>query len=259
MSPSDRHSETAILGAARALLAEVGETFTMDQLEARAKVSRATIYRRIGNKAALLERLAQESGAVYEKPDVRLDILKAARAVFGQEGIAAATMEHIAAEADVGVATIYRHFGDKPSLIQVFIAEMTPFDNVRALTLHPTEDIRGDLEKIVEATLTFFYENRDIFRLVFMGGTTERHYLGGLRKRSDSTLASLSNYFQAQFAAGRMAQLGDTDELALGLMGMILAFAVIGPMHYDIKLEDIEHTAHLIVTLFLSDLERKKL
>jgi hypothetical protein len=133
---------------------------------------------------------------------------------------------------------------------------MTPFVTVRAITLHPTEDIRGDLEKIVDATLTFFYENRDIFRLVFMGSTTERHYLEGLRARSDSTLGSLSSYFQHQIDAGRLEKFGEAGEFALGLMGMILAFAVIGPMHYDTKLEDIEHTAHLIVTLFLSNLER---
>ena len=166
MSSQNSLIEPTIFDAAQMLLDEIGEAFTMDQLEAKANVSRATIYRRIGNKEKLLERLAKERGEIFEKQDIKLDILKAARFVFAREGLSAATVDQIANEAGVGVATVYRHFGDKETLLLAFIDKMTPRTAVRGMTLHPSEDVQADLEQIVGATLRFFFENRDIFRLV---------------------------------------------------------------------------------------------
>lgn len=246
--------ETSIFDAARTLLSNIGEAFTMEQLEAKAGISRATIYRRVGTKEMLLKRLAEARGATFEKPDVRLSILKAVRTILAREGLSATTMEQIAEEANVGVATVYRHFGDKDRLIRTFIDEMTPKTTVRALALHSTEDVAADLEKIVGAILSFFYPNRDLFRLVFMGSETERRYLESLRERSDSSLGRLTSYFQSQLDAGRLNAAGEPSELALALMGMVLAFAVFGPLHYGTALTDPERTGKLIVNLFLDDL-----
>ena len=169
--------EENILEAARALIEDVGENFTMEQLESKAKVSRATIYRRVGNKDALLEHLAHQRGESFEKTNVRLSILNAARIVFSEEGLLAATMEQIAEQAEVGVATVYRHFGDKEGLVHAFIEEATPRPVVHALAMKPTKDVAADLEKIIGMAIPFFLENRDILRLVFMGGKKERSYL----------------------------------------------------------------------------------
>ncbi|MCG8348651.1 MAG: TetR/AcrR family transcriptional regulator [Chloroflexales bacterium] len=226
----------------------------MEQLEAKTNVSRATIYRRVGNKETLLKRLAQERGETFKKTDLRLNILKAARSVFSREGLIAATMEQIAIEAKVGVATIYRYFGDKESLVYALVEELSPRTAVRTLALQPSEDVAADLETIVSAVLPFFHENRDMLRLVFMGSETERRYLDSLRERSDSTLAHLTNYFSAQMVAGRLKKAGEASELALTLVGMALAFAVIGPLHYGMELDHPERSSKLIVSLFLNDL-----
>lgn len=254
MSAQTLSLDQTILETAQALLNEIGETFTMEQLEAKSKVSRATIYRRVGNKEKLLERLARERGETYEREDIGLSILRAAREVFGREGLVAATIEQIAGEAGVGVATVYRHFGDKDTLVKTFIKEMTPKRAVRELALHPSEDMVGDLEKLVGAVLPFFYENRNIFRIMLMGNERDRAYLQGLRKRSDSTQERLAEYFAAQLEAGRLKHVGEPDELALALMGMVIAYAVLGPLYHGRKLTNVERTSKLIVQLFLNDL-----
>lgn len=97
-----------IIQAAMTLLAEVGDGFTMDQLAEQANVPRTTVYRRVGSKVALLQRLAQDHGVVFtQQRDIRTLILQGARRVFGRAGLVNATMEQIAAEAAVGVATVY--------------------------------------------------------------------------------------------------------------------------------------------------------
>lgn len=247
--------EEKIVQAAETLLNDVGDGFTMEQLEARAEVSRATIYRRVGSKRALLERLVRDQGVEREaSTDVRTRVLAAARTVFGRRGLVAATMEQIAEEAGVGVATVYRHFGDKDGLTRAFIDETTPRTTVRAVALHPTDDVEADLLTIVGATLRFFFDNRDLLRLVFMGSDTERRYLESLRERSDSTLGRLTDYFEAQRSSGRVKGDGEAAEMALALLGMVLAFAVIGPLHYATDLERPQRVSRLIVTLFLNDL-----
>ena len=226
----------------------------MEQLELASGVSRATIYRRVGNKDALLKRLAAERGEHYEPEDTRLLMLQAAREVFGREGLASATMEQIASQAGVGVATLYRHFGDKDSLVKAFIKEMTPKQTLHALVSHPSDDVQADLEVMVGTLLTFFYDNRQIFRLILMGNARDRAYLASLSNRSESTQQHLSNFFDAQLNAKRLNTHAKSDELALALMGMVISFAVLAPLRYDRKLTDVTATSRMIVQVFLSDL-----
>lgn len=246
--------DSSILNVARSLLAENDGGFTMEQLEAKTGISRSTLYRRMGTKEMLLKRLAHERGETFEKPETRRGILEAARVVFGRNGLAAATMEQIAHEAGVGIATVYRHFGDKESLIRAFVAKMVPRTAVQALALHPGQDVAHDLEEMIKSIMAFFFDNRDLLRLVLMGSEADRHTLESLRQGSDTTLSLLTNYFRSQLDAGRLQNVGKPGELALALMGMMLAFAVVGPLHYGTTPDLPEQSSKLIVTIFLNDL-----
>lgn len=219
--------DRAISDAARALLARHGERFTMAQLEAASGVSRATIYRRIGSKGELLERLARARGEDYEPDDARRAVLRATRRVLARHGLAAATIELIADAAGLGVATVYRHFGDKETLLRAFAAEMTPREAVRALALHPSDDVEADLEGIVDALVPFFHDHRDVLRLLLLGGEGECRYLETLRARSDSSMARLADFFAAQLAAGRLRSRGGPADLAQALVGLVVAFTVL--------------------------------
>jgi AcrR family transcriptional regulator len=243
-----------IFQAASDLLHQFGDSFTIDQLVDKANVPRATIYRRMGSKEALLQRLAQEQGVVRDhQGDVRTRILRAARQVFGRLGPVHATIEQVADEARVGVATVYRHFGDKDRLVWAFMAELSLRPVVRDL-VHPTEDVAADLRMLTTSLLPFFYEYRDILRFILTGNQAERAYIEHLRTGSDRTLDQLASYFATQIEAGHLPTTQRPQELALAYMGLLLAFAVIGPTHYGTTLEEPERISDLIVGLFVGGL-----
>jgi AcrR family transcriptional regulator len=243
-----------IFQAAADLLHQFGDGFTIDQLVDKANVPRATIYRRVGSKEALVQRLAQEQGVVLNpQGDVRTRILRAARQVFGRSGPVHATIEQIADEAGVGVATVYRHFGDKDRLVWAFISELSPRPVVRDL-VHPTEDVAADLRVLTTTLLPFFYEYRDILRFILTGNQAERAYIEHLRTGSDRTLDQFASYFATQLAAGRLPAAQQPKELALAYMGLLLAFAVIGPTHYGTTLAEPERISDFIVGIFVGGL-----
>ena len=250
-------TEQKIFQAAYTLLDSHGEAFTMGMLEQTSKVSRATLYRRIGNKEALLRRIAEERGERFERVDVKPRILCAARTVFSREGFAAAAMEQVATEAAVGVATVYRHFGDKEGLVLSFIEELSSRTEVRKQMLQPSEDVRADLKNLLELVLPIFYENRDMFRLVMLGSESDRQFLKTLRSRSDSTFSRFTSYLKMQIKQNRLKTAMNPDDLALALMGMVMSFTIVGPLHYGRTLENIEDYSNIIVDLFLNGLESK--
>lgn len=114
---SEMNIKDTILNVAMGLVADEGEGFTIQQIEMLTRISRSTIYRHVGGKDEILELLRSERGVAVDKADMQLKILEAARRVFGRQGLRATTMEQVAIEAEVGVATVYRHFGDKKSLM----------------------------------------------------------------------------------------------------------------------------------------------
>lgn len=240
--------------AAQALLAERGPSFTMAELAAKARVSRATLYRRLGSKQDLLRRLAAARGAPFEAGDTRRRILDAARTVFARHGLVAATMEQIAHEAGLGVATLYRHFGDKESLIRAFVDEMTPRTTLQDLIRQPSQDVAADLTQILRALLAFLLENREVFRLAFTAYEREVGYFRQVRQGSDTLFGLLTAYFRAQMQAGRIRPVAEPEDLALALSGVVLAFALFGPLHYGTPEPDPEAAARRLADLLLDGL-----
>ncbi|MEO0967148.1 MAG: TetR/AcrR family transcriptional regulator [Cyanobacteria bacterium J06639_18] len=257
MSSQNIHSITdRIFQATEILLHEVGEAFTMEELASKTNISRATIYRRVGNKEMLLKRLAQARGTTFEQlTDVRTRILQAARRVFGKHGLSSSTMEQIANEARVGVATVYRHFGDKDNLVWTFIDEMSPRAIAHNLLLETSNDITSDLKNFAIAVIPSFYQNRDIMRLILANNESEKAYIEYLRKGSDRVFDHLANYFKTQIKAGNLQSFAKPQELSLTFLGMIFSFTVIAPVNYGMDLEDPERIGNLIVQIFLDGLK----
>jgi AcrR family transcriptional regulator len=247
-----------ILQAAVTLLAQVGDGFTMDQLAAQAQVPRATLYRRVGSKIALLQRLAQEQGISFTPQlDIRTRILQAARQLFGRTGLVNTTMEQVAETAAVGVATVYRHFGDKDHLVLAVVEELSPRAFVRDFA-QPTADVTADLLTLTSTLLPLCYEYRDILRIILTGNAAERAYIEQMRIGSNRVLDQIAAYFATQIAAGRLQTTTQPNELALAYLGLLFAFTVIGPTHYGTTLEQPERISTIIVQLFLHGLLRRE-
>ncbi len=104
-----------------------------------------------------------------EKEQRRQDILEAARKVFSSRGIAEATVEDVAAAAELGKGTIYLYFSSKEEILAHLLLE--GFDTLlRSLAeayapreeLSPVERLR----RLTWAYLQFFKDNPFYFRLM---------------------------------------------------------------------------------------------
>lgn len=240
------------MDAAEHLLA-ISSDFTMAQLEAATGISRATLYRRLGTKEQLLQRLIEERGIdVGNQANIRTRILQAARTVFGRYGLLRPTMEQIAQEADVGVATVYRHFGDKESLVQAFLQQYTPKRHIAEAIIDPGGDLEADLTHLVTTLLRFLSEHQDMIRLSFVESQATLQYLERLRGMQERTMHRLAGHLEMQMAGGRLPSHHDPQQLALALLGMVFAHGFIAPAYYGIPLEEPEQTGRFIVRLFLN-------
>jgi AcrR family transcriptional regulator len=245
---------TRIMAMAEALLLEIGDDFTIEQLSSRMNVSRATIYRRIGSKAALLRQLAHVRGPSPDIRDTRRRILDAVPKVIGRYGLTGVTMEQIAEEASIGVATVYRHFGEKDRVIQTFVEEWTPQALFRELIFAPSDNVAADLTALAEAALINVYQHRDVLRVVLLGNETEQAYLKQIRGSSTRLRDLVVTYFETQQKAGRMVATAGPQDLALAFVGMLFGFAMLGPIQYGTRVNHPHETARLLTHLFLDQL-----
>lgn len=246
--------DVKILDAAERLLAaRADRDFTMEQLAEESRLSRATLYRRVGSKEALLQRLVHERGLkinAFEDADVPTRILQAARLAFGKNGLTRTTMEEIAAEAGLGVATLYRHFGDRESLIRAFMQEYAPRRAFDRIAQQSRGDIEADLTHLVTEMLTFLHENRDMIWLGLVEGKKTEHLLARLREAPKGTRVDLVRFFETAVASGRLRR-QDPEQMATALAGMLMAFALQVPVFSGGPLKDPQETAEFIADLFL--------
>lgn len=254
---SDAPSSEPILRAAAALLRDHGPGFTMAQLQRRTGLSRATLYRRVGGKRAVLEGLAARGEAPETvADDVKDRVLEGVRRVVSERGVAGATVEGIAQAAGVGTATVYRHFGGRRQLLEAFVRAADDRSRTRALVAAAHGDLRTDLTLIAVSALRFFGDNRDLMRIVLAGNVDELAVLGALKGSSDRTLHDLARLLERAASEGQLADDAPPTRLALAFLGMLLAFAVVGPELYGLRAGDPDDLAGLAVGLFLDGVGR---
>lgn len=246
-----------LLDQAKRLLRKGGpEALTMDTLAAAAGVSRATVYRQVGSREALLERLAADGVEVGDREDVRSRILGAAATVFARAGFEAATVEAIAEAAGVGSATVYRHFGDKRSLTEAYLAASTPRQVVWSIAREPSMDLRADLEHIVRTILERMEAQRDILPLALIERLRGSTLLGDVMHGPHRTIHGVAALLRGYIERGEL-EAQDPELLARALQGMIVTFGFLGTMLGLPPAPPHEATARLIVGIFLDGARRK--
>jgi AcrR family transcriptional regulator len=237
--------------AAAALFRQSGADFTLDQLQQLTGISRATLYRRIGSKQALISQLAIENLIELDpQADIDSRIFTATRNIVADHGFIASTMEQIANEAGLGVATLYRHFGDKENLLRCFIAQIKPMQAIKSVLVNDNGNIDDDLKRVVDIALSFFKENMDLVKIIFSWQSAERAYLNEIREKSSSTHHQITRYMAAQQTSGTLRADLSPEDLALNFTGLLLQYALHAPAHINRPL-NITQDSKTIVKLFL--------
>lgn len=240
--------------AAITLFEQYGNDFTLDQLGQLAKTSRATLYRRIGSKDALLKNLAQQGLIKFDaQSDIKSRILAATRIVVAKHGFINCTMEQIAKQAGLGIATLYRHFAEKEKLLLAFTTELKAGVSIADFELAANLSVEEGLLVLIKTMLKFIDAHKDIVKILFFGNPDERKYITNIRDASSSTFKQISKHLQNLHTKGHIRGDIEIDDLVASLMGLLLQFALTSPLNLNRKL-NIERDAKIIAQIFIHGL-----
>ncbi len=239
-----------INNATISLFKEFNDHFTLEQLSQKTKLPRATLYRRIGSKDALLKQL-QEQGLIKlnQQTDIKSRIFKATRMIVTKFGFINCTMEQIAKEAGLGVATLYRHFSEKEKLLLAFTLELKTELNVLNPIKSPQKNFVNSLLPMIENILIFIHRNEDLIHLLFFGSPSERKYINRIRDASASTFSSISNFLKHFQEQGEITKKLTIEDMTTALVGLIFQFSITSPQHFNRPL-NLTKDAHTITRLF---------
>lgn len=241
----------ALLEAAVRLLKTEGDgALTMDNLAREVGTSRATVYRIVGSRQALMAELAQQ-GMVEEEADVSTRVMRACALVFAREGVDAATAEEIAREAGIGVATLYRHYGNREGLVEAFVSNFGQRRAAREVSLNPSGDLRTDLLRLTSTALRDMQTYPDISRLGLIEALRGNPLVDRLKQSPYRGIPTLVALLTPHLGGTRHEHTDPTD-LAFCLAGMLMAFGVFGPAVEKRPLQDADAAAAIVVDVFLS-------
>lgn len=203
----------------------------MSEVAARAGVSRATLYRAFPSRRALLEALRSRGVPVEDRPDVERRALDATRRILLRGGFEGLTMESVASEGKLSLATVYRRFGDRAGLLRAFMRK----DEARASLVEALDrraESREELERVLtaftEASLAALEEQRPLFLLVLSAPEEIRGAIRGFRDARRGTIAALAAFLAGQMKAGLLLR-NDPRALAALYMGQLLSTALFLP------------------------------
>lgn len=138
----------AALRAARDLSKDVADVPVL-VIARYAGTSRSTLLRRLGGSRVALDDAVRAQGVdPGGVPPVRTRALDAAASLIGQEGLAATTVEAIAAQAECSAPSLYAIFGNRDALLRAVFERHSPVLEVEEFFADPHV---GDLADTVRA------------------------------------------------------------------------------------------------------------
>jgi AcrR family transcriptional regulator len=194
-------TRSRILEAARVVLG--GDAGSSMAVVARAaRVSRATVHRHFRTRADLLAALLLEPD-----PDTRARVLVAAADLIGRDGLAALSMDELAAEAGVSRASVYRLFPGKAALVEALMNAYTPWADHRPAGGDRGPAARPGAAEIYRSAARIAVVNLGILRAIFFAITSGApDAVEGAAQAVQGLIRALGGYLERQMAAGRIGR-----------------------------------------------------
>ncbi len=224
----------------------------MAELAREAGVARASLYRRFKRREDVVAAL-ERSPASLVVDDIRLTprvrALDAFEAVARRKGIAATTLEDVAAEAGLGVATIYRHFGGRDGLLDAYADERTPRAALSRLSSDVGRSPRDALQILARASIEHLVAHGPLLMLGLSQDPEATRVVGRLRRLEARSRAELRAHFERWIADGHLR--GDATTLTNGFVGMVAGCVLLDQP----ASAPCERLAETLVNLFLRGCE----
>jgi AcrR family transcriptional regulator len=122
-------------------------------------LSRATLYRRIGSRQALLDAMRLAGHDTGEQPNATERMLEAAADLIREGGHAVLTLEAVAARAGVALPTVFARFGNRSGLLTQVFEKYGPIPRLQR-HLRPLEP--GDTESFRRCVTAAYGEIWDL-------------------------------------------------------------------------------------------------
>jgi len=117
-----------------------------------AGISRSTLLRRLnGTRAALDEAVRAAGFDPGGQMPVRARALSAAAALINERGLAATTLEAIAARADCAVHSLYMAFGTRDELLRIVFERHSPIPDLEDVLDNATDDLTATVRRLYQA------------------------------------------------------------------------------------------------------------
>lgn len=168
--------------------------------------------------------MLQAQDRMLEGFSTRERILRAAREVFERNGTRGTTTREVAERAGVNEATLFRHFGNKTTLLDA----MREWSIDQAAFGAALEGLGGDVAADLITVCTALYErimrNQALIRISLAEEETDPEAVPSCLRGPNEIMQRLVPYLQTQIEAGVIR--GNPRQLAAIIMGTMFALAM---------------------------------
>ncbi|MEV0616454.1 TetR/AcrR family transcriptional regulator [Nonomuraea sp. NPDC050404] len=200
----------AALRAAERLGKDVADV-PVQEIAHEAGISRSTLLRRLGGSRQALDAAVSAAGVDPggQRP-VRERAIEAGAHLIGEHGLAALTLEAVAAAARCSVPSLYAAIGGRDELLRAIFERHMPLMNVDEVIADPDADLRETVNRIYRLLAEAFTREPRVLpamlaeALARPGGPDLQRLLQHFTPRK---LAGLGQWLAGQMAAGRIRTL----------------------------------------------------
>lgn len=191
----------------------------------------------------------EDAGARVGVDATRDRILAATREIFATSGSRGTTTREVALRAGVNEATIFRHFGNKQSLLVAMRDHYCGRETFHEALGRLTGDLEADLRVLGRAITTAIGRNGDLIRVSLGEETLDPDGSAQAWRGPTDVQHGLVAYMAARTADGQLR--GKPEDLARFFIAMLFAHVISKKLWLDERFSD-ERIVELCIDIFLN-------